>query len=112
MVSRFKKSTGRECPCCGCRDTEEQRQSAGWGRPQSRFVCNHCHHEFSDGWASVEETVENSGFVVYRPHVRCPQCDSRSCPTTSTRWPIRLHSCRGCGNHFQSFDEDGSERDL
>jgi len=101
------KTTGPECPRCGCEDSDRTGSASSWAGPRSRFTCNHCGHRFTAADpedAVVPEPAEDAIRPVIFHVIRCPYCQSMKTQVTSTRRPIRWHRCGACGKPFKSVE--------
>lgn len=104
VVMQLSKTSGPNCPGCGCNATTLVGAGERFGRPWARYECNFCHRSFSNG-AQPPATSEVVNGVVYRP-VKCPKCKSKKTRVHTTRPPIRYHQCNNCGQQFKSVEEN------
>lgn len=116
------KSTGPECPYCGCAQSEELAQKQWFGRVLSIRSCGNCHAQFNAEQPGAEDGLEVPAPEIPRHQrgpvamtyesnpvrCRCPECGEEN-PRVTKSIPkgnsiVRYHLCAK-GHHSKSVEK-------
>ena len=91
-------------PCPFCKKVAKHPVRREYPSQIFKCFCESCRREFQTTPGSKLLDEAHLKRIVQWTPVKCPQCGSLDCPTTSTREDFRYHSCRACGQGFRSVE--------
>lgn len=103
-MTTLTRSSGPDCPRCGCNGAALVEAGVHGARPWARFDCPFCRHSWTLGSRPVEGRVVN-GVKYNTTRCVCPHCSAKNPPVVNTSGRVRYHSCTACGQPFKSVEE-------